>query len=87
MGTHVHTPDENRKVGGSHLREPAWGALPAWTLIASPRDDADKRLEIQSRSGLYSPSRLEPFSMSHFSADLRHFQGYTGRAWPVKARR
>jgi hypothetical protein len=87
MGIHVHTPDENRKVGDNRLREPAWGVLPAWTQIASPQDDAGKRWGMQSRSDLRSPSRLEPFSMSHFSSGSMHFQEHTGRAWPEKARR
>jgi hypothetical protein len=80
-------PDENRRVGGNRLRETVWGVVPAWTQIASPQDDVGKRLGMQNRSDLRSPSRLEPFSMSHFSSDLMHFRGYTGRAWPEKAPR
>ena len=79
MGIHVHTPDENRKVRGNLLLEPAWGVLPAWTQIALPQDDAGKRLGTHSRSDLRSPSRLERFSMSHFSSDSMHFRGRIDR--------
>ena len=87
MGTCVHTSDENRKVEGNHLRGPGWESLPVWKQIAWLPDDAGKRLGMQSLSDLRFPSYLEPFSMSHFSSDLRSFRGYTGHAWREKARR
>jgi hypothetical protein len=85
MGTRVHTSNENRKVGGNRLRELVYAVLLARTRIAWLWDDAGKQLGMQNRSDLRSPSRLEPFSMFHFSSDSRRFREYTGRAWHEKA--